>query len=88
MREPIPFPATDRHQLVDEAIATHSAPPETPARDRIGAIVRTQPSDSTYDDVMRELAFERLVGRGLDDLASGRLLATADVLKAFRAWRP
>lgn len=92
MSEPIPFRAArDRDRRSSEAVVRgDQATPagrEPSARDRILTIVNEQASDASYDDILRELAFERSVRRGLDDLASGHQLDTVAVLKAFRTWR-
>ncbi len=79
MSEPIPFPALSER---DESQGREPA-----SRERVIAIVREQSDESSYDDILRELAFERLVHRGLGDLASGYLLDTADVLATFKKWQ-
>ncbi len=35
-------------------------------------IIAQQPDDSSYDEILRELAFARMVQRGLDDSDAGR----------------
>ena len=49
-------------------------------------IIGRQPDDSTYDEILRELAFARMVQRGLDDSAAGRAHATAEVAEAIESW--
>ncbi len=51
------------------------------------AIVRSLDTGATYDDILRELAFERMVRRGLDDLADGRMFDTESVLQEVRSWQ-
>jgi ribosomal protein S3AE len=36
-------------------------------KDRMAEIIQEQPEDVTYEEIMRELAFERMVERGLAD---------------------
>lgn len=52
---------------------------------RILAIVRDQPDDSSYDDVLRELAFERLVLRGVKSLGERRL-TTDEIRQRVKQW--
>ena len=35
------------------------------AKEQISKIIQEQPDDSSYDEVLRELAFARMVERGL-----------------------
>jgi len=37
------------------------------AKERISELIDRQPDDSTYDDIVRELAFDLMVQRGLKD---------------------
>lgn len=55
------------------------------SKDRILAIVRDQPDDSSYDDVLRELAFERLVLRGVRSLEERRL-TTDEIRQRLKQW--
>ena len=48
--------------------------PPTP-RDQMIAILNQQPADSTYDDLLRELACRRAIQRGLDDVDAGRIVS-------------
>ena len=55
----------------------------SPAKESMIEIIGRQPDDSTYDEILRELAFARMVQRGLDDSAAGRTHATAEVAEAI-----
>jgi hypothetical protein len=37
------------------------------AKEHIAEIIKRQPDDSSYDDIVRELAFDLMVQRGLKD---------------------
>jgi predicted transcriptional regulator len=43
-------------------------------KEQIQQVVREQPDDSSYDEILRELAFARMVQRGLDDARAGRTI--------------
>jgi predicted transcriptional regulator len=58
----------------------------SPAKESMIEIIGRQPDDSTYDEILRELAFVRMVQRGLDDSAAGRTHATAEVAEAIESW--
>jgi len=57
--------------------------PKTVLRDAVDA----QPDDASYEEILRELAFERMVERGLADVRAGRTVGHEDALKRIRSWR-
>jgi predicted transcriptional regulator len=46
-----------------------------------------QPEDSTYDELLRELAFRRMVNRGLADSAAGRVVSNEEMSRQIQSWR-
>jgi len=36
-------------------------------KEKMTEVIQAQPDDATYEEIMRELAFEQMIGRGLDD---------------------
>jgi predicted transcriptional regulator len=50
-------------------------------------IIGRQPEDSTYDEILRELAFAQMVRRGLEDSDAGRTLSDDDVKRKVDAWQ-
>lgn len=57
------------------------------AKERIRALLETQPDDASYDEILRELAFERMIERGLSDARSGRVISNDDMGKRIRQWQ-
>jgi predicted transcriptional regulator len=57
------------------------------SKDQMVEMINEQPEDSTYDEILRELAFKRMVDRGLDDARSGRIVSNEDVARRIRAWQ-
>lgn len=49
-------------------------------------IIEDQPVDATYDEILRKLAFERMVNRGLADAAQGRTVDTEALRTLIRSW--
>ena len=45
------------------------------------------PEDASYDEIMRELAFERMVDRGLADIRAGRVISNDEMAGRIRTWR-
>lgn len=52
------------------------------------AIQRIQdlPADSTYDQILRELAFDRMIERGLADADAGRTISHEEMGRRIASW--
>ena len=59
----------------------------TTAKARMAEIIQEQPEDATYEEIIRELAFERMVERGLADARSGRSIQNEEMLHRIESWR-
>lgn len=49
-------------------------------------IIESQPEDSSFDEILRELAFARMIERGLDDVDQGRTVSHEEVRREVEAW--
>ncbi|HEY0431339.1 MAG TPA: hypothetical protein VGC61_05955 [Pyrinomonadaceae bacterium] len=56
------------------------------AKDQISEILKRQPDDSTYDELVRELAFDLMVKRGLEDSDEGRTLSNEEMQRRIKTW--
>ncbi|MHB8424652.1 MAG: hypothetical protein ACYDB9_05765 [Gammaproteobacteria bacterium] len=56
-------------------------------KDKMTEIIRSLPEDATYEEIMRELAFEKMVDRGLADSRNGRVISNEDMERRIRTWR-
>jgi predicted transcriptional regulator len=56
------------------------------AKERILQILKDQPEDSSYDEILRELAFVRMVESGLADSEAGRTITQEEMGKRIRTW--
>ncbi|MGH7412389.1 MAG: hypothetical protein ACREJ6_15190 [Candidatus Methylomirabilis sp.] len=54
---------------------------------RILQIIQEQPEDSSYDEILRELAFARMVERGLADSDAGRTISHEEMGRRIRTWQ-
>ena len=45
------------------------------AKEKIAEVVSAQPEDSSCEEIMRELAFERMVELGVSDARKGQLIS-------------
>ena len=57
------------------------------AKETMSEIIARQPDDSSYDEILRELAFARMVERGLEDSDAGRTIADDDVKRKGDSWQ-
>ncbi|MCA9216701.1 MAG: hypothetical protein KDB27_26710 [Planctomycetales bacterium] len=57
------------------------------AKETMSDIIARQPEDSSYDEILRELAFARMVQRGLEDSDAGRTLSDEDIKEKLESWR-
>ncbi len=56
-------------------------------KEKIAEIVLSLPEDASYDEIMRELAFERMVERGIEDVRADRMISNNEMASRIRAWR-
>jgi len=59
----------------------------TSAKQQITKIVQEQPDDSTYDAILRELAFARMIERGLEDSEAKRTISDDEMKHKIKTWR-
>ena len=57
------------------------------AKEHIAEIVKRQPDDSSYDDIVRELAFDLMVQRGLKDSDEQRTISNEDMERRIKSWQ-
>jgi predicted transcriptional regulator len=57
------------------------------AKEHITQIVNRQPDDSSYDEIVRELAFDLMVQRGLKDSDEGRTVSNEEMGRRIKAWQ-
>ena len=54
---------------------------------RMFEVIQQQPEDASYEEILRELAFERMVQRGLNDSREGRVIDNEDMEERIRSWQ-
>jgi len=57
------------------------------AKEKMTEIIQNQPDDSSYDEILKELAFARMVERGLDDSRSGRTISNEEMGSRISSWQ-
>jgi ribosomal protein S3AE len=55
-------------------------------KERMTAVIQVQPEDCSYEEIIRELAFGRMVERGLEDSRQGKVLSNADMERRIQEW--
>lgn len=56
-------------------------------KEKVTRVVDAQPDDASYDEIIRELAFERMVDRGMKDVREGRTLTNEELGRRIATWR-
>lgn len=54
------------------------------AKEQITEIIKRQPDDSSYDEIVRELAFDLMVRRGLADSDDGRTISNEEMQRRIK----
>lgn len=60
--------------------------PATTAKEQMFEIIERQPDDSSYEELLRELAFERMVERGFADADEGRTISHEEMGRRISSW--
>lgn len=56
------------------------------AKEQMLEIIQDQPDDSSYEELMRELAFEQIIERGFDDADHGRTISNEEMDRRISSW--
>lgn len=57
-------------------------------KERLTEVIQNQPEDASYDEIIRELAFENMVERGLKDVRQGRVISNDEMEQRIKTWQP
>ena len=50
-------------------------------------VIQNQPDDASYEDIVREVAFQVMVQRGLADSDARRTISNEEMGRRIRSWR-
>ena len=56
-------------------------------KQKMKEIIESQPDDASYDEIIRELAFERMIERGLEDARNERFISDEEMQHRIRTWQ-
>lgn len=57
------------------------------AKEKMTEIIKSQPDDSSYEEILRELAFARMVEQGLEDSRRGRTVSNEEMKHKISQWQ-
>ncbi len=57
------------------------------AKEQIAELISRPPDDSSYDEIIRELAFELMVQRGLKDSDESRTISNEEMHRRIKTWQ-
>jgi len=53
---------------------------------RLKEIIDNQPDDATFDEILRELAFERMIEKGLNDSRKKDTISNEEMEHRIKTW--
>lgn len=56
-------------------------------KEEMSKIIQEQPDDCSYDEILRELAFARMVERGIEDSRANRTTSNDEMKRRIKTWR-
>ncbi len=56
-------------------------------KEQMFEVINNQPLDASYDEILRELAFERIVNRGLEDSRQNKTLSNEEIEQRIQSWQ-
>lgn len=50
-------------------------------------VIQNQSEDATYEEILRDFAFEKMVSSGLNDSRDGKTISNDEMKRRIGAWR-
>jgi predicted transcriptional regulator len=57
------------------------------AKEDMAEIIARQPDDSSYDEILRELAYASMVMRGLEQADAGKTFSDDEMKRKIESWQ-
>ena len=70
-----------RRRRYNQSMSTTSTP-----KDQLRRVIDDQPDDSTFEEIIKELAFAAMVERGLADVRAGRTISHEEMRRTIESW--
>ncbi len=58
----------------------------TAPKKQIKKIIDSLPEDSSYDEIIKELAFHKMIEKGLEDSKNNKLISNEEMKKRIKKW--
>ena len=55
-------------------------------KEMMSEVILAQPEDASFEEILRELAFEKMVEKGLADSRENHVLSHADMAQRIQSW--
>ena len=55
-------------------------------KEKMAKLINELPDDSTYDEILRELAFRRMIERGLRNSNEGKTIDNKEMERRIKSW--
>jgi hypothetical protein len=49
-------------------------------------IINSLPTDTSYDEIIKELAFDRMIQKGLEDSKNGKTISNKEMEHRIKQW--
>ena len=59
----------------------------TTVKEQLQAVIKAQPDDASYEEIMRALAFDRMIARGMAVSRAGRVIDNSEMERKIRRWQ-
>ena len=59
----------------------------TVAKQSAKKLIDSLPEDSSYDEILKELAFAKMVDKGLQDSKNGRTISNEEMKQKIKQWQ-
>jgi predicted transcriptional regulator len=56
-------------------------------KEKMADVIQSQPEDATYEEILRELAFEQMIASGLKDSREGKTISNDEMKRRLSAWQ-
>jgi hypothetical protein len=56
-------------------------------KEKMTEVIQAQPDDATDEEIMRELAFERMIECSLDHSRQGKVVSNEEMERRIRTWQ-
>lgn len=57
------------------------------AKQQLARLIQEQPEDSSFEEIVREMAFNLMVQRGLKDSDHGKTITNEEMKHRIRTWQ-